>query len=336
MPDKKKKILGREYIFQLVLHTLVLLFYAIDRDSPTIELWEFIFFINLALSAFIINYLLLPKLFYTRKYLLFGIALILVLGVNLCIEEFVLEKIFFPDTRGSSFPGIFLTLLGILPVVTALVGIKFAWDAIRKQQELEVLKLAVKDSELQYLKTQINPHFLFNNLNNLYSYAIEKSSKTPEIILELSNVLRYMLYDCKSEYVPLSKELNQLKNFIRISEMQVEDRGEVRYSIGQIDQNYHIAPLILIVFIENAFKHSTASLSNGISVDVEIEMPSTGLLHFTCTNTYTEESNIDKLSGGIGLENVKKRLRLIYPDKHELKIEKSDKEFRVELLLNLN
>ena len=147
-----------------------------------------------------------------------------------------------------------------------LSGFKFGWDALGKQQEVDELKIAVKESELQFLKTQINPHFLFNNLNNLYSYAIEQSPETPEIILELSGLLRYMLYECKEDFVPLTKEVDQLENFISLSEMQVEERGSVKFSTQNILANFKIAPLILIVFIENAFKHSTASQVDNLSL----------------------------------------------------------------------
>jgi len=326
---------AKEALFQVLLHILVLIFYAIDRDNPGIELWETIFFLNLAFWAATINYILLPRFFYAKKYLSFAVLLLLAVALALCMEEFVLEKIFFPDTRGKGFPGVFLTLLNILPVIAILVGLKFAWDAFRKQQEVEKLKLAVKESELQYLKSQINPHFLFNNLNNLYAYAIENNPKTPAIILELSNVLRYFLYDCKARYVSLGKEIEQLKNFIRISEMQVEDRGSITYSFEQLDESLEIAPLILVVFIENAFKHSTASMTDNIELSVKASMEAEGILHFSCTNSYSEESNLRDLPGGIGLENVRKRLDLLYPGKFKLDIQKRDMKFHVKLIIDL-
>ena len=131
---------------------------------------------------------------------------------------------FFPESRGAIFPGYFLTLFEFLPLIAILVGAKFAWDAHIKQREVDTLKTEVKASELQILKSQINPHFLFNNLNNLYSSAIIESAtpKTASIILELSAVLRYMLYDCEEDYVLLNKEIEQLQSFIALNELQIE------------------------------------------------------------------------------------------------------------------
>jgi LytS/YehU family sensor histidine kinase len=294
-----------------------------------------VFFLELSLLAFIINYVLLPRFFYRKKYLPFSILVILTIMSGVLMEELVLEQLFFPDTRGSHFPGVFYSLLGTLPVVSILVGFKFAWDAFRKEREVEQLREAVKESELQFLKSQINPHFLFNNLNNLYAHAIEQSARTPEIILELSAVLRYMLYDCKEPFVPLSKELEQLSSFIKLSELQIENRGEVNFYTQLKQEAYVIAPLLLLVFIENAFKHSTASQSSNIEIEVRLELNEEGILEFYCANTYEKESNLGSISGGIGLENVKKRLQWLYPNMHELNIVQDQMWYEVSLSIQL-
>ena len=227
-------------------------------------------------------------------------------------------------------------MLDTLPIITIISGFKFAWDALTKQREVDELKDAVKESELLFLKSQINPHFLFNNLHNLYSYAIVQSPKTPEIILELSSVLRYMLYECKEKDVPLKKEMEQLENFINLYELQIEERGNVQFHVRNINGSYRIAPLILIVFIENAFKHSTASQSDEILIEVNIELREKGILDFLCRNSYRKQSNTDSLSHGIGLENVKKRLQLLYPDAHQLNIHQEEEIYEVHLTLKLN
>lgn len=333
---KTASISWQEVLFQVVLHVLVFVFYSFDKNEPQIAAYQVAFFMNYAISAFIINYFLLPRLVYQKKYWQFFIALFVVIMAVIVVEELVIERLYFPDSRGKHFSGIFYCLLDVLPMITILSGCKFAWDALTKQREVEELKATVKESELQFLKSQINPHFLFNNLNNLYSYAIENSPKTPEIILELSGVLRYMLYECKEKYVPLVKEVAQLENFINLSEMQIEERGQVNFSSKNIRVGYQIAPLILVVFIENAFKHSTASQTDKIKIDVELELLDKGMLKFVCKNSFQKLSNTDSLSQGIGLENVKKRLQLLYPDAHQLDIQKTDKNYEVRLSLDLN
>ena len=226
-------ISSREVIFQIILHLMVFVFYSFDRNEPLFEVQKVVYFLHYTFAAFIINYILLPRFLYQKKHWQFSVTVLLVIVAVILIEELVLEPIYFPK-RAHSFPGLLFTLAQILPVITILTGFKFAWDAIGKQREVDQLKDAVKESELQFLKSQINPHFLFNNLNNLYSYAIENSPKTPEIILELSGVLRYMLYECKEKYVSFEKEVTQLKNFINLNEMQIEERGNVSFSTQNI------------------------------------------------------------------------------------------------------
>ena len=251
------------------------------------------------------------------------------------VEEQVLEQIFFPNTRRASrFPGIFVTLFDVLPVITILSGFKFAWDAIGKQGQVEELQAAVKESELQFLKSQINPHFLFNNLNNLYSYAISKSPKTPEIILHLSAVLRYMLYECKERFVPLSKEIDQLENFTNLYQLQIEDRGKVLFSSESIGFSHKIAPLILVVFIENAFKHSQASQADNIAIDIHIALKG-DILHFRCKNNFLPVPTAGNKTEGIGLKNVKKRLELLYPSTHYLRIKETEDSYEVFLTMEL-
>lgn len=326
----------RELFFQIILHGLVFIFYAINKRHPYIEEFQIPFFLNYALGAFIINYFLLPRFFYKKKYIYFAFSLVVIMAMAIFVEEMVLEKIYFADTKGKKFLGVFFTLIDVLPVITILVGFKFAWDALVKQREVDELKHAIQESELQFLTSQINPHFLFNNLNNLYSYAIISSPKTPNIILELSAVLRYMLYECKERYVSLVKEVKQLENFINLNEMQIEERGEVRFTKKNIELGYQVAPLILIVFIENAFKHSTASQSDDIKIDINIELKSDNVLEFRCRNSFQKTSNTESLSKGIGLENVKKRLMLLYPNSHQLIIESTDDDYFVKLLIELD
>lgn len=326
---------AKEILFQIVLHGILFLFFSFDRNQPQIQEYKIVAFLNYALGALVINYILLPKYFYTKKYLLFFTSVAIVVAGLIAVEELLLERIYFPDTRGKHFPGIVYSLLDVMPVIAILAGFKFAWDASLKQKEVEELRTSVKESELQFLKSQINPHFLFNNLNNMYSHAIEQSPKTPSIILELSSVLRYMLYDCKEDFVALNKEIEHLKNFTQLNELQIEDRGKVTFATEQIPNGYLIAPLILTVFIENAFKHSTASQSEDIFIDISIKINRDGQLDFECKNSYQADTNTEKLSNGIGLQNVKKRLQLLYPDAHKLSIQDTKNNYFVHLKMNL-
>ena len=327
----------KEILLQVIIHIVLFLFYSYNLHNKSIFApYKIFFFLNYATAALVINYILLPKFYYTKKFLWAFILFVKVLIAIILIDEFVLEQIYFPTTRGTYFPGITFTLVETLPIIIIFVGFKLAWDAIKKQSEVEALKDLVKESELQFLKSQINPHFLFNNLNNLYSYSIEQSPKTPSIILELSSVLRYMLYDCRENFVSLNKEIQHLKHFTALNELQVEDRGSIVFKHSKdIPVNYSIAPLILNVFIENAFKHSTNSQFDNIKIDIDISINEKGVLKFTCKNNFQTNDNINYLSKGIGLENVKKRLNLLYPNKHGLSIDDTNNIYSVVLLMNL-
>jgi hypothetical protein len=332
-------ISSREFFFQLVLHALVFSFYAFDSSHPDIgfqlESHQFVFFLNYALANALISYILLPQFYYRKKYVPFFVFTLLTIGGVILMEELVLEKIYFSDSRGSSFPGVLFSLAQVLPIIVILSGFKFAWDALTKQRQVDELKAIIKESELEFLKSQINPHFLFNNLNNLYAYAIENSPKTPAIILELSSVLRYMLYECREKSVPLSKEIEHLKNFTQLNELQIEERGVINFNTQNIQSDYQIAPLILIVFIENAFKHSQAGQSSDIFIDIDIQLSDEGKLEFFCKNNFHPVANTNNTSKGIGLENVKKRLQLLYPHTHQLDIRQTGIQYEVHLSMQL-
>lgn len=326
---------SKEVVFQILLHIVLFLFFSFDKNEPSIQEFKIVAFLNYALGAFIINYVFLPRFFYKKKYLFFFLSLTIIIIAIIMIEELVLEAVYYPDTRGKHFPGIVYSLLDVMPVIMILAGFKFAWDASKKQLEVDELRSSIKESELQFLKSQINPHFLFNNLNNLYSYAMVQSPKTPSIILELSSVLRYMLYDCKEKFVALAKEIEHLKNFTKLNELQIEERGKITFQAENFNTGYRIAPLILMVFIENAFKHSTASQTKGITIDVLIKVSDMGMLVFECKNSFQHVTNTNSLSNGIGLQNVKKRLQILYPQAHELHILEKDGMYSVVLKMQL-
>ncbi|TKG93832.1 histidine kinase [Puteibacter caeruleilacunae] len=331
--NKGIKTIYKELLFQVVMMILLFLLVAFDKKHPHFHWEETFFLLNYFLMALIVNYFLLPRYYYKRKFGLFAVGFCMVVMLGIVIEEFVLEQIFFPESRGTAF--YFLrSLLDVLPLILILVASKFVWDATVNQFKVEHMDRMMAESKLNYLKQQINPHFLFNNLNNLYSYAIENSPKTPQIILELSSLLRYMLYDCKENSVSLRKELEHLNSFIKLNELQLEGKGGVTYETD-IESDFYIAPMILIVFVENAFKYSLASQTEEIYIDISVEMRD-GRLKFYCENSFDDEVNLKDIAGGIGLQNVQSRLDLQYPDAYELKTHESENRYIVELLINLD
>lgn len=325
-----------EFLFQLAVLVFMASLFLYDRHAEAFDLYKIPSYINYLIGAYIIGYVLLPRYYYQGKIMHFVLFVLLVITVIIGIEELVIEQIFYPDTRGKFFHGVLYSLAEVFPLLLLLVSFKFMWDLHATQKKVSILENSVRESELKFLKTQINPHFLFNNLNNLYSYSITEPEKTSQIILELSSVLRYMLYDCQEHHVPLEKELKHLEDYVNLHELQIENRGEVALTIDNTSSGYAISPLIMVVFIENAFKHSTGSMTEDIFISMNITVNEQGKLQFLCKNSYEEVSNTDIIVGGIGLENVRKRLELLYPDAYTLDITTDNSTYKVALTLELN
>jgi two-component system LytT family sensor kinase len=214
---------------------------------------------------------------------------------------------------------------------------KLAWDNLKKQNVLEELEKERAESQLQFLKSQLNPHFLFNNLNNLYSYAQEGSPKTSEIILQLSAIMRYMLYESKENFVDLAKEIQYLGDFIKLQELQMEDRGKVNFKVNGRPQGKLIAPLVLITFVENCFKHSMSGQAKDIEISIFADINEEEI-HFRCENTFEPVDNTSNeyLTSGIGLANTRKRLELLYPGEHHLEAGPQEDRYVVDLRLPLS
>lgn len=212
-----------------------------------------------------------------------------------------------------------------------LIFFSFVWVLYRfieKQAEVEHIKKEHAEMELKFLKSQINPHVLFNNLNTIYSYAIEKPAETPELILMLSDNLKHVLYESNAETISLEKELQFLDNYIKFQRIRTEGVKQIFYKTEVNSVNQKIAPLLLITIIENAFKHST--LNSDISITI---IETNGTLECVCTNDYNK-NQVTTIDFRIGLKNLEKRLQLIYKENYTFSITK-DKKFIVTLKLDL-
>jgi LytS/YehU family sensor histidine kinase len=197
-------------------------------------------------------------------------------------------------------------------------------------------ELKLKEAELKLLKAQIHPHFLFNTLNNLYGLALEKAEETPELLLRFSSLLDYMLYRCNQPKVELSMELDYIHNYMALEKIRYGTKLQLEDTITGNINNRQIAPMILLPFVENSFKHGVSKqiLSPFIRFNIRIHHYH---LYLELENSCTAKSNIeDGYSHGIGLQNVKKRLELLYPGKHLLTITHSDCIFHVNLQLELD
>ncbi|MEO6131973.1 MAG: histidine kinase [Saprospiraceae bacterium] len=215
--------------------------------------------------------------------------------------------------------------------------IKIISDWQRHQRDRKELETQRMQSEIKFLKSQINPHFLFNTLNSLYALTLKKSDKAPEIVIKLSEMMRYMLYECNERRVPLQKEVNYIENYLAMEKLRQSGQADIMFKVeGQVADQM-IAPLIFIPFLENSFKHGlNHQISEGY---VHVIMKVLGeklLLRILNSKPKHSVMPLEKQNGGIGLANVRRRLSLLYPNQYKLDIEDSEKEHIVELSLDLS
>jgi LytS/YehU family sensor histidine kinase len=206
----------------------------------------------------------------------------------------------------------------------------------RANKELERIHI---QNELKYLKSQVNPHFLFNSLNNLYSMTLTGSPHAPDMVLRLSGILRYLLYETSEMKVPLEKEINYLRDLVELEKIRVGDRSKIDFDIIGDISGVEIEPLLFINFVENSFKHGVNSAHEFSWMKMELRVDKAQqILSFTIENSKPVEnlSHKNDTIGGIGLNNVRKRLNLLYPNKHSLKINDNTDTYSVNLKLDLS
>jgi hypothetical protein len=219
-----------------------------------------------------------------------------------------------------------------LSLILFLIGglIRLGYSFIKNQNEKKVLENANLNAEINFLRSQINPHFLFNTLNGIYSLAHEGSERTKDSILKLSDLLRYVLYDSADEKVPLSKDVQYLNNYIDLQRLRLSSKVFIDYRVEGNMQGNVISPLLLIAFIENAFKHGISYTHSSI-VRIYIKIFEKTLTLYV-ENPIVENNN---LAGGLGLKNVTRRLELLYPNHHSLDITQKDRLNIVNLKIDL-
>ncbi|MEM7572449.1 MAG: histidine kinase [Bacteroidota bacterium] len=283
-------------------------------------------------------YFLVPRFFKRQRYLGYAVSVLLLLLVSSVLRFYLgkwvvslfgwpLADWFSPSFFGNMvFGGTFFLLLSIpLQLINN-------WY---KNQELEqALKTHQLAAELRFLKAQVNPHFLFNALNNIYSLSFTESKQAPGMILKLSDMMSYMLYDCKSELVPLQAEVNYLRNYIDLQQLKKEGEMQIEFSHEDINGAQQITPMLFIPFFENAFKHGNLEDTQQGWLRARMH-EADGQLQFEISNSYLEVPKVKTQKGGVGLENVRQRLALLYPDNHQLDISTANGEYRVQLTLNL-
>ena len=271
---------------------------------------------------FYIGYYGIMRIKWNRNYLL-----ITILGVfSIYIILFLISKKLFAYSIAPISSVFLWTTIGCL--------FRFFIDWFKKKNDVIVLEKENMTSNYILLKNQINPHFLFNTLHNIDTLIHDNQEKASKSLVKLSDIMRYMLKDAKSDWVELQKEIEHLENYLSLEQLRLKNEKFLNYSISGDYKGIKIAPMIMISFVENAFKHSVdSSIENGIIIKIRIENKS---LIFVCENRFDKsERDIDK-DHGIGLDTVKKRLDLIYKNRYKLLINSDESTFKVNLEIELN
>jgi LytS/YehU family sensor histidine kinase len=289
------------------------------------------------LLAIVINLsLLVPRLLQRGKngtYILAVTALALVCIVLRMNTENVIAGIYNVPTE-SPVRHFLATASLVVLFLLLFTMFKFSVDWFEQEKarrELETQKLT---AELNYLKAQINPHFFFNTLNNLYSLAIKNAPETPDVILKLSELMRYMLYESKEERVALPTELEYLKSFIDLQLLRVADDMDFQYTLTGEAGGHLIEPMLFLPLVENAFKHARKN-EKGFYIDVSLDVQPQRITMQVANSYQPSTASARKHSSGIGLQNVRRRLELLYPQRHELTVAQTPNEYRTKLTLTI-
>lgn len=287
--------------------------------------WVFTFYLN--------AYVFIPKFLYPRKYGILVVLLLVTYSVAIALHSLFYELII-TNRPYRLMNAISFNLPPFLMCVTASIAYRLIADKAKNDQLLQARQQETMQSELSFLRSQISPHFMFNVLNNMLAMARAKSDQLEPTILKLSSLMRYILYESDGEKVLIKKETEYLESYIDLQRQRLSSKVVLKVSIHAPEGNQEIAPMLLIPFIENAFKHGTGYMEKPeIHIDLYVKEES---LHFTISNKFNPATTeIKDKTSGIGLANVKRRLNLLYPERHNLLITDNDNWFTVSLQINL-
>ncbi len=336
-------------LLHIIFWVVVLFSYAYFFGYNTKDI-NFVFSFSLFLmpvtigTTYTVTDILIPNYLIKEKYLLFVLYCVytIIVSAFFIVISFFYGLIFLsslkqegmaPMTRSPFF--LFIAVYFVVFIASALNLAQHNYKSTTANQALKTkileAQLKLKEQELNYLKMQIHPHFLFNTLNTLYGFALKKSENTPEMILKLSNLLDYLLYQSDKPLVSLEDEINHIEDYVALEKMRFSDVLDISLQFKNTKDTVHIAPMLLIPFVENSFKHGQI-VDQKLSIYIYLECTENEIYFSIKNSVHTYNRSDNK---GIGLRNIKKRLLLVYKDNHNLKISRNDHWHQVELRLKM-
>lgn len=299
--------------------------------------------------AYSLMYLVIPRFLLRQRYwltiIITALLFVATAGISVSLSIYILDPLrltifngLFADTFRNSSVNIFLSLMAGLRGAITIGGIAAAIKLMKywylKEQRNMQLQKENMTSQLQLLKAQVHPHFLFNTLNNIYSYTQSNSPKAAQMVSGLSDLLRYMLYECNQPLAPLSKELQMVKDYINLEQIRYGNKLELHLELPDNTKGLYIAPLLLLPLIENCFKHGTSHMLEQPWINLQVSIREQQLT-MKLINGKVNVTPEDKNHSGIGIQNVQQRLSLLYAGKHELTITNEEEVFIVKLKVKL-
>ncbi len=340
-------MIGRSFFFRYKLHHLLpwILLFGLwyyfryqDYDSLMQAFWvTLVKVVDLAIMIYVTNYLLIPALLYKKRYGWVALALVgMIVTSSFSKMQIIGHIINDPrmfDLSTNLKARIYDNVIPHFFLVIAGAAFKLLYDHSKMQRRLTEMAREKAEAELSFLKSQINPHFLFNSLNSVYFLIDKENPEARRALHKFSDMLRYQLYEVKGTKIPIEKELGYLKDYVDLQKLRKDENYSVEFNCSAEVKDFSIEPLLLIPFVENAFKH--ISHKTGGANFVKLDMTrSNGHFNFVIENS-KEAGRTTEVHGGIGLNNVKRRLELLYPEKHELHIKNGNDIYKVDLKLKI-
>jgi len=291
------------------------------------------------LYSYGVVYLLVPKMLLNKKYWLFFVSLFLATCtaamLRILVGKYVYYALFIPEVlhpkEWFNTEIFFLNLIWIIGTAITFAMFKYYKNWMTSQTHANEAERKHLSSELQVLKAQLNPHFLFNTFNNLYVLSLQKSDKTPIAISKMSDLFHYILYECNSVEVPVSKEVKLIEDYIQLEELRYSDKLSITFEKDVKNSDCMIPPMLLYTFIENCFKHGCSNDPGSSWIKLRIGVHDCRFVFEASNSIPVSVSQSKNTGGGVGLTNIKRRLELIYPANHSLEIRKVAREFHVKL-----
>ncbi len=311
------------FVLVLILELLSGWMIADRYDTPfSFFLWGLNYAINIMAVIWINHFVLIPYFFDKKRYFIYGLLLIGSIFLVAYLEAYA----------KNNWSGVTKTFLfHFYTTGTGMAAFFLRRNMIIQRENAEKEKLQ-KEIELNYLKEQVNPHFLFNSLNSIYSLARQQSPETPDLVMQLSELMRYQLESSKKETVLLKKELEFIENYLLLEEKRLSKRCTIEFLIDGDVSGLRISPMLLIPFVENAVKHGAQSTNEQSTIDISVSIKN-NTLHFYVVNSKPSMVSISNREG-LGLENVRRRLKLLYPNSHVLEIDDKEENYHVNLSID--